>query len=152
MKKSPMIPRLDGGQQVILLVADVVKSIAFYRDNLRLMVRDGDGDRYGEVDSGGGGMLVLIKSAGSLAPMASRAAASTPETLSFSIEADGYEIWKKWLVRRGVAIEAERRWIHGGRSLYVRDPDGRRLEFYTPAIMAPPPKTVPRARSTDEGS
>ena len=141
MKKRPAIPRLDGGQQTILLVEDVEISVAFYRDIIRLEVKDGDTDRYAEVDTGDGSVLLLVKSEGSIAPMASVAAAGTPSTLTFSIAADGYDAWKKWLLRRTVEIEGETRWIHGGRSLYVRDPDGRRLEFKTPAIVIPPKPT-----------
>jgi len=150
MKKRPIIPRLDGGQQTILLVEDVERSVAFYRDNIRLEVQDGDTDRYAEVDTGEGGMLLLVKSDGSIAPMASVAAVGTPSTLTFSITADGYEAWKKWLTRREVVIERETRWVHGGRSLYVRDPDGRRLEFKTPATVVPPPPTQLKPPSAGE--
>ena len=149
MKKRPAIPRLDGGQQAILLVADVERSVAFYRDNLRLEVKDGDTDRYAEVDTGDGGTLLLVKSDGSIAPMANVSAADTPVTLTFSIAADGYDTWKKWLTRREVEIEGETRWVHGGRSLYVRDPDGRRLEFKTPATVSPP-KPTPKAPASEE--
>jgi catechol 2,3-dioxygenase-like lactoylglutathione lyase family enzyme len=35
--------------------------------------------------------------------------------------------------RRGVEIAQEIKWVHGGRSLFVFDPDGRRIEFKAPA-------------------
>ncbi len=138
VKKTPVIPRLDGGPQTILLVEDVERSVEFYRDNLRLEMNDGDAERYAEFDAGDSGVLLLVKREGSIAPMAGTLAGGQGSALSFSISADGYAIWKQWLEKRGVTIDRETRWIHGGRSLYVLDPDGRRLEFKTPPVVAPP--------------
>jgi len=141
MKKRPAIPRLDGGPQTILLVDDVARTGEFYQEILRLEFKDGDGDRYLEFDPGDGGTLLIVKREGSIAPMASVAAAGTPATLTFSITNDTYATWRKWLVKSGVEIAQETKWIHGGRSLYVLDPDGRRVEFKTP----PSPKGSPGA-------
>lgn len=149
MKKRPAIPRLDGGPQTVLLVEDVVRSVAFYRDHLRLDLKDGDTDRYAEFDTGDGGVLVIVKREGSIAPMATHAAAGSPRTLTFTVEDDGFDAWKKWLVKREVEIEREAKLVHGGRSLFVRDPDGLRIEFKTPAsVKAPsrPPMAVERRR------
>ena len=133
MKKRPTIPRLDGSSQTILLVDDVGRTAEFYRDHLRLEPRDGDGERYLEFDTGDGASLLIIKREGSIAPMASVAAAGTPGTLTFAITPESYVAWKKWLTQRQVEIAQETKWIHGGRSLYVHDPDGRRIEFKAPA-------------------
>lgn len=150
MKKRPAIPRLDGGPQTILLVEEVARSVAFYRDQLRLDLKDGDTDRYAEFDSGDGGALLLVNRAGTLAPMATQAMAGTASGLTFSVEDDGYEAWKNWLVKRGVEIDREAKWIHGGRSLFVRDPDGRRIEFKTAAVVkAPSRPPMPIARTPD---
>lgn len=139
MKKRPAIPRLDGGPQTILLVDDVARTGEFYQEILRLEFKDGDGDRYLEFDPGDGGALLIVKREGSIAPMASVAAAGSPATLTFSITNDAYATWRKWLAKSGVEIAQETKWIHGGRSLYVIDPDGRRVEFKTP----PSPKGSP---------
>lgn len=138
MKKRPAIPRLDGGPQTILLVEDVERSVAFYQDDLRLERRDGDTGRYVEFDTGDGGVLLIIKREGSIAPMAMGATGNGPGALTFTVEDEGYEAWKKWLTKRGVAIEREARLIHGGRSMVVRDPDARRIEFKTPPVEKPP--------------
>ncbi len=144
VKKRPIIPRLNGGPQTVLLVENVERSLAFYRDSLRLEVLDGDAGRYTEFDLGDGGLLVIVKREGSIAPMALDAAAKTPPTLTFSIATEGYDTWRKWLAKCGVAIEHETKWVHGGRSIYVRDPDGRRLEFKTPPVLSPAkPKPEP---------
>lgn len=143
VKKVPAIPRLDGGPQTVLLVEDVERSVEFYGECLRLEPRDGDTGRYAEFDTGDGGVLVLVKREGSIAPMAADAAASSKRVaLSFNISIEEFEMWKKWFSKRGVEIERETTWIHGGRSLYVQDPDGRRLEFKTPPVIAPPKPVV----------
>jgi catechol 2,3-dioxygenase-like lactoylglutathione lyase family enzyme len=138
MKKRPAIPRLDGGPQTILLVEDVERSVAFYQEHLRLEKNDGDTERYAEFDSGDGGVLLILKREGTIAPMVTKAMVSPSNALTFTVEDDGYEAWKKWLTKRGVAIDREAKWIHGGRSLFVRDPDGRRIEFKTAAVVKPP--------------
>jgi catechol 2,3-dioxygenase-like lactoylglutathione lyase family enzyme len=142
MRKRPAIPRLDGGPQTVLLVEDVERSIAFYGSSLQLVRRDGDTGRYAEFDTGDGGVLVLVKRDGSIAPMALPAADEAPVTLTFAIDLTGYETWKRWFAQCGVAVERETQWIHGGKSLFVRDPDGRRLEFKTPPLIAPPHPTA----------
>ncbi len=149
MKKRPAIPRLDGGPQTILLVEDVERSVAFYRDNLRLEKKDGDTDRYVEFDTGDGGVMLIIKREGSIAPMVTSAMVGAPNSLTFSVEEEGFEAWKAWLAKQGVEVEREAKLIHGGRSLVVRDPDGRRIEFKTPpAVKTPtrPPMPIERKR------
>jgi len=151
VKKRPAIPRLDGGPQTILLVEDLARSVEFYAESLRMEMKDGDTGRYAEFEAGDGGVLLLVKQDGSIAPVAAAAAPNAAVPLTFTIPLEGCEAWKKWLVKRGVPIERETRWVHGGRSLYVRDPDGRRLEFKTPPV-AEPPKPVVIAKKKDDDS
>jgi catechol 2,3-dioxygenase-like lactoylglutathione lyase family enzyme len=132
VKKRPKIPRGEG-PQTILLVEDVGRTAEFYQEVMRFEAKDGDGERYVEFETVGGGALLVVQREGSIAPMASVAAAGAPATLSFAVDAEGYDAWKKWMKKRGVPIDQETRWIHGGRSLYVLDPDGRRIEFKAPA-------------------
>ncbi len=138
MRKRPAIPRIDGGAQTVLLVEDVERAVEFYGKKLLLQSQDGDAGRYAEFDTGDGGALLLVKREGSIAPMAMAAVTDETVTLTFAITSDGLEVWKKWFAKCGVAIERETKWIHGGRSLFVRDPDGRRLEFKTPPAVVPP--------------
>lgn len=150
MRKLPAIPRLDGGPQTVLLVEDVERAVDFYANKLRLERRDGDSNRYAEFDTGSGGVLVLVKQDGSIAPMAQPAAADAPMTLVFNIDLPAYETWRKWFAKVEVPIERETKWIHGGKSLFVRDPDGRRLEFKTPPLVTPPKPTVVTVKKSDE--
>ena len=147
MKKRPKIPRLDGGQQTILLVDEVARTAKFYQDVMRLTAQDGDGERYVEFETGDGGTLLIVQREGSIAPLASMAGTESPATLTFSIAADGFGSWKKWMARHGVPIEQETKWIHGGRSLYVLDPDGRRIEFKAPASTRGTSSPIARAET-----
>jgi catechol 2,3-dioxygenase-like lactoylglutathione lyase family enzyme len=54
--------------------------------------------------------------------------------LAFAVEADQLPQWKSHLEKAGVAIEQERDWEDGGRSLYFRDPAGNSLELATPDL------------------
>lgn len=151
MKKRPVIPRLDGGPQTLLLVEDVPRSVAFYRDELRLELQDGDTDRYAEFDTGDGGVLLIVKRDGTIAPMAATALADSPKGLTFTVEDEGFDAWKKWLVKRGIEIEREGKLIHGGRSLVVRDPDKRKVEFKTPpSVKTPTRPPMPIVRKKEE--
>ncbi len=42
------------------------------------------------------------------------------------------------LIEAGIAIEADFRWPHGPRSIYVRDPAGNSVEFASPALWGFP--------------
>lgn len=150
MRKRPAIPRIDGGPQTVLLVDDVERAVEFYGKSVMLQPRDGDAGRYAEFDTGDGGVLVLVKREGSIAPMAMSAAEDAPATLTFTIDETGYETWKKWFAKCGVPIERETTWIHGGRSLFVRDPDRRRLEFKTPPSQVPPKPVVLTAKKRED--
>ena len=46
-------------------------------------------------------------------------------------DAGALERWRTFLGEAGVAIEAEKTWPSGGRSLYFRDPDGNSIELIT---------------------
>ncbi|MBI5692110.1 MAG: hypothetical protein HZC55_18675 [Verrucomicrobia bacterium] len=138
MRKRPAIPRLDGGPQTVLLVDDVDRAVEFYRKGLRLPLRDSDAGRYAEFEMGDGAALLLVKRDGSIAPMAMPAAPERGGGLTFAVAEDGLEWWKTWFATCAIKVERETKWVHGGRSLYVRDPEGRRLEFKTPPVVPPP--------------
>ena len=46
-------------------------------------------------------------------------------------DARALEAWRSHLGEAGVAIEAEKEWPSGGRSLYFRDPSGNSIELIT---------------------
>lgn len=47
----------------------------------------------------------------------------------FRASPEEIEKWRRTLVTRGIAIEADFVWPSGGRSIYFRDPAGNSLEF-----------------------
>jgi catechol 2,3-dioxygenase-like lactoylglutathione lyase family enzyme len=55
-----------------------------------------------------------------------------PMHLAFHIAIADYDVWKAYLVARGVPIVSEVAFEHGGRSLYLDDPAGNVLELATP--------------------
>lgn len=52
----------------------------------------------------------------------------------FAATADEIEQWRRHLIAKGVAIEADFHWPGGGRSIYFRDPAGNAIEFAEPRI------------------
>jgi len=54
--------------------------------------------------------------------------------LALSIKEQDLDAWRKRLAERGVEIVGEYRWPRGGRSLYMRDPDGALVELATPGL------------------
>ena len=57
-----------------------------------------------------------------------------PGHLAFAVAEGDLPRWRDALERSGVAIEAEIEWPRGGRSLYLRDPDGNSVELATASI------------------
>lgn len=52
----------------------------------------------------------------------------------FRASAEEIDNWKHYLKANSIEIEAEVEWPQGGRSIYLRDPDGNSLEFAEPRI------------------
>jgi catechol 2,3-dioxygenase-like lactoylglutathione lyase family enzyme len=57
-----------------------------------------------------------------------------PAHVAFAVDADSLDEWEQRLAAAGVAIESRVRWARGGRSLYVRDPEGHSVELATPGV------------------
>lgn len=126
--------------EAALYVSDLAAAEAFYRDVLRL-------DVIGRVEARhvffrcGPTVVLLFNAEATEVPPAPGArlpvpphGAHGPGHLCFAADADEIERWKRHLMQRGVAIEAEVTWPQGGRSIYFRDPAGNSLEFAEPAI------------------
>ena len=61
-----------------------------------------------------------------------------PGHVCFALPETALDAWRRKLLDRGVAIEAEQTWPRGGRSFYFRDPAGNSLELATPRIWGLP--------------
>ena len=55
--------------------------------------------------------------------------ATGPGHICFSCEPDGLGAWRARLKKLGIAIEMERDWPTGARSIYFRDPAGNSVEI-----------------------
>ncbi len=122
-----------------LYVDDMVRAVAFYRDVLGLRPMGGN-DRLTPIDAGEGTVLLLFKRGASREGIAFTGGAIPPHDgegpahVALAIDADAFDGWRERLASRGLVIEAVNRWPRGGRSLYVRDPDGHSVELATPGL------------------
>ena len=134
MKPSPAIRRVV---ETALYVEDMSRAVAFYRDALGLTPMS-VGNRLSAFDAGGATVLLLFRRGatregfrwpgGYIPPHDG----SGPLHVAFAVDPDGLEAWEAALTARGVPIESRVTWERGGRSLYLRDPDGHSVELVTP--------------------
>ena len=128
--------------ETALYVDDLERARAFYRDVMGLRPLGGDGPRLAAFDAGGTTVLLLFQR-GATAQGATFEGGripphdgAGPAHVAFAVDAAELERWAAHLEASGVAIESRVRWSRGGRSLYVRDPDGHSLELVTPGTWA----------------
>lgn len=133
------IPPITGIVESILYVDDLPRAVEFYRTVLGLEPMTGDADRF-QAFRAGGQVLLLFKRGATLVPTAVPGGiipphdGSGPHHIGFAVTPEAYDRWREHLPARGIKIESEAKWERGGRSLYLRDPDGHLLELITPGI------------------
>lgn len=132
-------PAITGIVESILYVDDLPRAVAFYRDRLGLEPMTGDPARFQSFRVGGQ-VLLLFKRGATLQPTPVPGGiipphdGSGPHHIGFAVTPEAYDQWRAKLAAEGVATEGEAGWPRGGRSLYLRDPDGHLLELVTPGI------------------
>jgi catechol 2,3-dioxygenase-like lactoylglutathione lyase family enzyme len=122
-------PPTKGIRHVALLVRDMARMEAFYRDVLG----------YREEWRPSPAELYLTRGADNLALHALEAAqATSPESGETRLDHIGLlmaapedvDAWAEWLIQRGVALDTQPRTHRdGARSFYARDPEGTRIQF-----------------------
>jgi glyoxylase I family protein len=113
---------------VALRTGDLPRLEAFYVDVLGLSVTKRQGERSVWLDAGG--TIVMLEARD--APGEPGVPEGTKELVAFAIEPGARAHYGERLSRAGVAIEAET-----PSTLYVRDPDGRRVGLSAyPALLA----------------
>jgi catechol 2,3-dioxygenase-like lactoylglutathione lyase family enzyme len=133
-------PPIEGIVGSILYVDDLARAVAFYRDELGFEPMTGDRERFQSFRAGTRQVLLLFKRGGTLAPAHVPGGVipphdgSGPHHIGFAIADEAYDAWLKRLAARGIAVESQTAWERGGRSLYIRDPDGHLVELVTPGI------------------
>ncbi len=130
------IPRV---LETALYCDDLAATARFYREVFGFGVHFADA-RLVALDASGSTVLLLF------ARGASRVGVSSPEGtipghdgsgpahVAFAVDRDELDEWEARLTAAGVAIESRIRWARGGRSLYVRDPEGHSIELATPGV------------------
>jgi catechol 2,3-dioxygenase-like lactoylglutathione lyase family enzyme len=127
--------------ETALYVDEMDRAVRFYRDVMGLASMS-VGERLSTFDAGGGTVLLLFRRGatreglrfpGGWIPPHDGAG---PVHLAFAIDPAAIAGWESALDERGVAIESRVNWERGGRSLYLRDPDGHSVELVTPDTWA----------------
>ncbi len=134
------MPKLDRVLETCLYVDDLDRASRFYEQVLQLPRIGGDETRLRAYDVGGQSVLLLFRRGETLETV--RLPGGTipphdghgPAHVAFAVGVDELPAWEGRLGERGVAVEAEMRWPRGGRSIYVRDPDGHLVELATPGL------------------
>ena len=118
-----------GISEVILVVPDVARSLAFYRDVVGLRVDDASHPNFAWLWAGLPGTQQRIGvTAGPLSFGAAHV--KGPQHFAFGTESSRIDDLKAALEREGVEVEGPvefRFW--NARSIYFSDPDGNRVEF-----------------------
>lgn len=135
------MPKVGRILEAALYVDDLERSTRFYQDVFGFEPLDSSA-RLCALSVAGQQVLLLIKKGGSLRPTVTPGGTIPPTDgdgnlhLAFTIAAEEFEAWEKWLQQHGVAIESKMHWEEGGQSLYFRDPDGHVIELATPGTWA----------------
>jgi len=131
--------KIGGVLETSLYVSDLARSIAFYRDCLKMPVML-ETPRIAALDAGRSTVLLLFPK-GAAAQDVHDARGVIPGHdgagrlhLAFAIEAGELDSWRARLETAGVVMRGEYAWPRGGTSLYFEDPDGHVVELATPGI------------------
>ena len=133
------VPKLGGVIETALYVDDLDRAAQFYEQVLGLRAMAADG-RFRAYDVGGRSVL-LVFLRGATAETVHLPGGTIPPHdghgrlhAAFAVAAEALPQWERRLADHGVAIEGRTDWPRGGRSIYVRDPDGHLLELATPGL------------------
>jgi catechol 2,3-dioxygenase-like lactoylglutathione lyase family enzyme len=123
--------------ETALYVDDMERAVAFYRDVLGMRPL-GVGQRLTPMDAGTGTVLLLFRRGATTGGLTFPGGwipphdGAGPLHVAFAIGAGELETWEARLTGLGIAVESRVQWERGGRSLYLRDPDGHSVELVTP--------------------
>ena len=130
-------PRVDKVVETSLYVEDVARSMQFYQRlfSFQPLMHD---ERFCAFNVAGRQVLLLFKKGASTEPIPLEGGVVPPHDgagrlhLAFAISETEHDAWLARLRGLNIPVESQIRWMHGGRSMYFRDPDGHLLELITP--------------------
>lgn len=131
--------RLDRILETALYVSDLAASKNFYTNVLGATVML-DTARLVALDVAGTSVLLLFQRGASSEPLPTPGGvvpghgAQGVQHIAFAVPKESLPVWKQRLHDADVAVESEVEWPAGGRSVYVRDPDGHSVELATPGL------------------
>lgn len=134
-------PALDRVLETALYVDDLDRSVDFYESLLGLATLAKD-ERFHAFDVGGTSVLLIFKRGATLETVHLPGGTIPPHDghgplhMAFGIAMDDLPVWEQRLTEQGVEIEGRTDWPRGGKSIYVRDPDGNLVEFATRGLWA----------------
>jgi len=132
-------PAIDGVLETALYVDDMERAAQFYGVILGLKSITQDA-RFHAYEAGPRSVLLLFQRGATLETVHLPGGTIPPHDghgplhIAFAIAADQLDAWERRLAAEGIAIEGRTDWPHGGKSIYVRDPDGHLVEFATPGL------------------
>ena len=134
-----IVPKLNALLETALYVADLERSVAFYKTIFEFETLSSSERLCALNVSNRQVLLLFLKGASTVATVTSGGVIPPNDGdgqlhLAFSIAADELENWETWLVENGIEIESKVKWERGGTSIYFRDPDQHLLELVTPGL------------------
>ena len=133
------MPRVTGLLESALYVADVDRSVAFYREVFDFEPMFAD-ERLCALAVAPGQVLLLFLRHASTSDMPTDGGVIPAHDgqgqlhFALSCTADELPKWKSHLAKLGIELESEVRWPRGGTSIYFRDPDENLVEIATPGV------------------
>jgi len=127
-------PEINGVLETSLYVADMDRSVEFYRQVLGFepVARD---ERITAMSVAGRQILLLCKKGASKHWPAPHDGEGELH-VAFAIPREQFQDWERRLAEHKVCIEHRRDWPRGGQSLYFRDPDRHLIELATPGVWS----------------
>ena len=145
-----MVPPLAGVLEACLYADDLAAAYRFYAGTLGLEAIAREEDRHVFFRAGASTMFLVFNPARTAdlhEENAGRIAvpphgATGPGHVAFAVADADLDDWRSHLSARGIRLEREITWPHGGRSLYVRDPAGNSIELASPRLwgLREPPR------------
>lgn len=141
------MPTVTGIIESAVYVADVAKSVKFYKELLEVEVIDSTNveeaeERRVALNINNQHVFLIfplnkqftdLKTSGGVIP---KHGATGDVHLCFSIPSDSLDHWRAHLAKMRVVIESEVSWPRGGTSIYFRDLDNNCIELATPGVWS----------------